>query len=816
MAAAPAVEDRPPPPDEARPRRTLPGWLPLLLYPVLALFSFPTLGHLLFGKDALVYALDTFELQPSGSTADWLAHGFTLWNTHLTAGNALFAQQWYSPIGFDVPITALAGPFAAYAVVAWLLPAVAGVGMHLFLRDALRLDIVAVVAGAVLYLFSYWHFSIGLAAAALPLLLWLFEGALRADRRRWRYVVACVAAIGVVLYQGLAQVALLLGVVELLWVVVRTPGRALLPGRLAVFGGIWLLGLALYAPSLVTQLVMLPISNRTTWPHAVFPTHTVGALGAGLRSYDAIAIGVPVRGGIGESAGRFGTWFLGALGLPLLVLGIVRGGHDRTRIFLLSLLLLVPAWEIVRLPVAAALDRLPLLGSLQLDRVRHVIPFVLAAGAALGVDLLSGPVLRGRPVPALARWRVALVAVSVVPIAVAAVLAVRAVVRRRHELVHLAAPALGWALLAVALVGGLIALAALVWLLVRRPVAARRTATLVALGFLVALGAERAVYAWGERLTDVAGYQGSWNQSLGDTPAKQFLAAQPGIDTERVLTFGGRPNQLAPIGMLEVGGYSSMYPDTYHRFFGTLIAPSLVGDAFHTRYYWHWGNRAVTFGPEVDPELVALAGARWLLVHDGSVPTVPGIIERFRSGSDVVYEVPSVLPRAFVAGALDRLPDDGALLAAIAGADAATLGATAYVAPQVRDHALDAVGSLPSTATQPAGSARIVRYTPDEVEVDVSATGPGVLVLTDVAAPGWQADRDGSRVPIATVDETFRGVAVDAATRTVVFRYRPGFTYLGFVAAGLAVLVTALLAALLRRRDRAAPPGRSGPSPEHR
>ena len=185
------------------------------------------------------------------------------------------------------------------------------------------------------------------------------------------------------------------------------------------------------------------------------------------------------------------------------------------------------------------------------------------------------------------------------------------------------------------------------------------------------------MYAWAERLTDLKAAAGTWAQTLGETPAKAFLQAQPGIDVDRVLSFGGRPNQIAAAGMLQVDGYQSIYPETYHAFFGALIAPQLAGDPGLAIYYGKWGNRTVTFGPDVDPELVALSGARWLYVLGKEVPTVPGIVARFRDGASTVYEVPSVLPRAFVAGGLETRRDLADVVASLAAADLDRLRGTA-------------------------------------------------------------------------------------------------------------------------------------------
>jgi hypothetical protein len=163
-----------------------------------------------------------------------------------------------------------------------------------------------------------------------------------------------------------------------------------------------------------------------------------------------------------------------------------------------------------------------------------------------------------------------------------------------------------------------------------------------------------------------------------------------------------------------------------------------------------------------------------------------------------------VLPRAFLAGGLRVGPDPLAVIDALAAADLETLRGTAFAA-EGRDAEL--LGSLPRTegaasqSTADVGAATIRSLAPDRVEIGVEADGPAALVLTDVMVPGWIAERDGIEVPIATVDGAFRGVAVDASTSTVVFRYVPTFTYLGFVAAGLSLLAALGWAWLVRRRD---------------
>ena len=54
-----------------------------------------------------------------------------------------------------------------------------------------------------------------------------------------------------------------------------------------------------------------------------------------------------------------------------------------------------------------------------------------------------------------------------------------------------------------------------------------------------------------------------------------------------------------------------------------------------------------------------------------------------------------------------------------------------------------------------------------------SSSAPTVLVVRDGWAPGWTAEVDGRREPVARADGRHRAVAVPAGRSTVVLRYRP-------------------------------------------
>jgi hypothetical protein len=75
------------------------------------------------------------------------------------------------------------------------------------------------------------------------------------------------------------------------------------------------------------------------------------------------------------------------------------------------------------------------------------------------------------------------------------------------------------------------------------------------------------------------------------------------------------------------------------------------------------------------------------------------------------------------------------------------------------------------------GSAQLSFWSPDRIEVQ--ADGAGLLVLSEVAYPGWVCWVDGVRTPIRTVYGLLRGVGVPEGSHYVVFAYRPWPVYLG-------------------------------------
>jgi len=488
--------------------------------------------------------------------------------------------------------------------------------------------------------------------------------------------------------------------------------------------------------------------------------------------------------------------------------------------------------DLVALLVLPYQSSLGILSSFQFVRVRHFVPFAVAANAAVGV----AAIVHLRPRWPRGRWRPA----SMGSVAVLLVLALSAIAIqlweiRRGVAAWLRAGGVGapwnqdgvawlFAFAAFAVAG--LAVGLVLLLLIRRrgasrrtdgagshPTRLRRTAGLVALVLVVGIAGERVLWARSERL--FTHQLGTWAGYVAPTAAQQYVAAQAGGG--RVATVVDHANRSLAAGLDGVDGYEVIYPLRYHELFGVLIGPQLEGKQRVAAYYGNWGGRAYLFGATIRKPIADLLGLRWLIVADSSRidPSIrsmyagqamtpgPGFAVVYRDAEATVYENASPFPRAFLVHELVSSPDRAALVAALAGASSVDLRARAYVsigdAPGV---ALPGSSASTEAAVDPrdaADTATIVVDTPDRVEIETRAARDGMLVLADTYASGWEVDVDGSSRAIFPVDDALRGVAIPAGDHHVTFTYRPSVLVVG---TGLSLAALGLLAAWLWRGRR--------------
>lgn len=179
--------------------------------------------------------------------------------------------------------------------------------------------------------------------------------------------------------------------------------------------------------------------------------------------------------------------------------------------------------------------------------------------------------------------------------------------------------------------------------------------------------------------------------------------------------------------------------------------------------------------------LFGVANVKYLFSPPEDIRKHPALEPVYRGKDMAVYRNKLALPRAKYFGSYRHVPipplgdwrvDERPLRA---------------VAKAMRAPGFDHRGTLlvhdrpegvePEDAAGKQGAARITRYAPQHVRVEVDAPKPGLLYLGDAHYPGWKATVGGKRVKILRAWLAFRAVAVPAGRSVVDFRYRPWKVY---------------------------------------
>ncbi len=242
------------------------------------------------------------------------------------------------------------------------------------------------------------------------------------------------------------------------------------------------------------------------------------------------------------------------------------------------------------------------------------------------------------------------------------------------------------------------------------------------------------------------------------------------------------PGRGGAIGVGHVGGHDTLLDETYVRYMNQ--ANGKRPDQFVT-YVRTFENT-----PMHDR-----LGARYLLaagpLERDSVDAPRGFDDwklEGRFGGVWVYRNPAPQPRVFITHAAE-VAEESAVFARMADPAFDLRGTVLVEAPLPAAFTMQAAPSDASSAAE--GTARIVSYEPDRVEVAAEAASAGSLVLSDNWHSGWRAWVDGRAVPVVRANRVMRAVPVPAGRHRVVFEYRP----IAF-SAGSAVSVVALVGLL--------------------
>lgn len=155
------------------------------------------------------------------------------------------------------------------------------------------------------------------------------------------------------------------------------------------------------------------------------------------------------------------------------------------------------------------------------------------------------------------------------------------------------------------------------------------------------------------------------------------------------------------------------------------------------------------------------------------------ILKKWEDDEFVIYEYKNAYPRVFIVGDYKIAVNNQKILDLIYSKDI-DLKKTVI---------LEENPNLQTKKPHGNGNAKIIKYSPNKVEIKTETDNEGILFLSDNYFPGWQAVVDGKNTKIYRANYSFRSIVVPSGTHTVVFEYKPLSLYAGVGVSILGILL---------------------------
>lgn len=237
----------------------------------------------------------------------------------------------------------------------------------------------------------------------------------------------------------------------------------------------------------------------------------------------------------------------------------------------------------------------------------------------------------------------------------------------------------------------------------------------------------------------------------------QFLAEHAGGQPYRVYSPSySLPQLVASVyGIEQASGIDPLQLAVYAEYISKATGVPLEGYSVTQPPFSNGRPEIDNYSAKPETDLLALLNVRYVVAEYQLRAENFTLLTKI--GDTHIYENPRVMPRAWVQDPL-----------APPGADIIE-GVQAQITPNI---------------------------------VTVQATGPGLLVLSEIAYPGWQVTVDGRPAQIETLAGLLRGVQLPSGPQTVQFSFRPLSLYIGLAVSGLAVASLSIAFLYQRRKNR--------------
>jgi hypothetical protein len=258
------------------------------------------------------------------------------------------------------------------------------------------------------------------------------------------------------------------------------------------------------------------------------------------------------------------------------------------------------------------------------------------------------------------------------------------------------------------------------------------------------------------------------------------------------------PNTNSAYGITDIRSLDPLLVSRYRDFLRAEFSPTIYDrfdasevsrDIIHSRLLDLLNVKYILTNPEVPAH--DLPGDKFELVYDREVR---------------IYRNKDVLPRAFVVGHAEVIPDKNRVFAKLAAPD---------FDPKENVILEENVANNAAMASPANSPVTFERYEPNYVRLQAELTYPGWLVLTDTYYPGWKVLIDGRAGRILPADYIFRAVPLEAGSHVVEFVYRPASFVWGVAVSTLTICVLILCGLRAKRRRRTAdvvPPASAEPA----
>lgn len=242
-------------------------------------------------------------------------------------------------------------------------------------------------------------------------------------------------------------------------------------------------------------------------------------------------------------------------------------------------------------------------------------------------------------------------------------------------------------------------------------------------------------------------------------------------------------NEGMLLGLEHVQGYNPIHLARYDALF---TAGNGRGQDYHV---------ANLFPRAFDHGVFDLLNGRWVVLNRSIDHRDPELVGRRMATWPEVYldqqvrvlENPDALPRSWVVHDARRVRPGAALDLLVGGGLDPRTTALLTTAP-------------PDLDRDGRGSATVVARGTEHLEFEVTGTGAGLLVVSEVFHPAWRATVDGRPADVVVVDDVLRGVAVPAGRHTVELTMDTTVLHAGMAVTGCTALALAAIAWWVRSR----------------